>query len=147
MEGLDAGPLPPLQLALDCSAAWLKLGLNSAVICMPAVCPSNTGEGKGKALILLCALLQAAHGLAMTAQRGPTFCGGVLLTSAPVVRGPPQDGPPAPQWREGCICFGGLHWPSAGAPAHSACLGSDLKRTTVARNMLTFHQEQGIGGV
>ena len=101
MEGLDAGPLPPLQLALDCSAAWLKLGLNSAVICMPAVCTSETGESKLSALILRFAMPRPHSALWRPSGKDLLSLWIVLLASAPVVRGPPQDGPPAPAVAEG----------------------------------------------
>ena len=89
MEGLDAGPLRLALLALECRAAWLKLGLSCAVICMPAVCTSHTGEGKQSALILRFALPEPYS--AVRRPRGQTCVPGeiALLASAPVVRGPP----------------------------------------------------------
>ena len=101
MEGLDAGPLRLAQRALNCSAAWLKLGPNRAVIRMPAVCTSETGESKLSALILRFAMPRPQGALLRPSGEDLLSLCVVLPASASVVRGPPQDGPPAPAMAEG----------------------------------------------
>ena len=89
MEGLDAGPLRMVQLALDRRAAWLKLGLNSAVSCMAAVCTSETGESKLSALKLSFAMPGPHSDWRRPNREDLASLWVVLLASAPVVRGPP----------------------------------------------------------
>ena len=106
-RGLDAGPLPVLQLALDCNAALLKLGLNSAVICMPAVCTSQTWEGKQSALILRFAMpgrvVPVGDGRRGTAFVVGLFCLRTLRSCA----GRRRTDRPHLRLRRDCTCFGG----------------------------------------